>query len=462
MPKITPRKLHLVLLLALLLLILSMPIQPSVSAHAAKAGVEYWAVIVGVADYPYTVAGDLDYTDDDAYDVRDVLLASSNWEADHITMLIDSGATKANIQSAIADMATSGDADDVFFFFFSGHGTTVFDANEDEQFDNLDEALCQYDFQTPGPGPITDDELGDWLSALPGAPVLVATDTCYSGGMIKTANGQSRGLLSTGVPAAGDGFAKDLDDAIDGVVLTACDYNESSYEFSELQNGLFTYYFVEGLAGAADSEGNGDGSVSMEEAFDYLYPLVVAYQMPPPEQHPQEYDNWPDEAVLAILITPTPSPTVTTTDATSVEETAAILNGIISDDGGEACQYRFEYDTDSGEPYAHHTYWTGNVITGQSFGEAISDLAKGTKYYFRAQARNSAGTGTGSEQSFLTKPDAPTNFAAISAAAGQTDLSWTRGEGAQKTKIMRKEGSYPADKDDGTQVYFHTGTALHA
>jgi len=145
-----------------------------------------------------------------------------------------------------------------------------------------------------------------------------------------------------------------------------------------------------------------------------------------------------------------------------VEETTATLNGTVSDDGGEACQYRFEYDTDSGEPYAHNTTWAGSNTSGQSFTESVSNLTKGTKYYFRAQARNSAGTGTGSEQSFLTKPDAPTNFAAISAAAGQTDLSWTRGEGAQKTKIMRKEGSYPADKDDGTQVYFHTGTALHA
>ncbi|GAF89084.1 unnamed protein product, partial [marine sediment metagenome] len=161
-----------------------MPTQPSVSAYAQKADVEYWAVIVGVANYPGY--NDLDYTDDDAYDVRDALLASTNWEADHITMLIDSGATKANIQSAIADMATNGDSNDVFFFFFSGHGTRLsYDQVPIDETDGKDEALCQYDFQPPGPGPITDDELGVWLSALPGAPVLVATDTCYSGGMIK-------------------------------------------------------------------------------------------------------------------------------------------------------------------------------------------------------------------------------------------------------------------------------------
>ncbi|MGB2853800.1 MAG: caspase family protein [Dehalococcoidia bacterium] len=405
MQKITPRKLYLVLLLALLLLTLSMPIQPSVSAHAVKADVEYWAVIVGVANYPPGVQ-DLDYTDDDAYDVLNVLLASTNWEADHITMLIDEDATKANIQSAITDMGTSGDDDDVFFFFFSGHGNRVFDQHPHDEDDSYDEALCQYDFQPPGPGPITDDELGVWLSALPGTPVLVAIDTCYSGGMIKAGQGQSRGLLGAGLPAPGDGFARDLDDAISGVVLTACDYDEYSWETDVLQNGLFTYYFVEGLAGAADGEGNGDGSVSMEEAFDYLYPLVVAYQIPPPEQHPQEYDNWPGEAVLTILIPPTSTPTVTTLDYTSLGasegQPTATLDGTITHDGGEACQYRFEYGTDSGEPYASHTDWTGSINTGESFSETISGLGEETTYYFRAQAKNTAGTSSGDELSFTT------------------------------------------------------------
>ena len=150
-------------------------------------------------------------------------------------------------------------------------------------------------------------------------------------------------------------------------------------------------------------------------------------------------------------------PEVTTDTAAPVEETTAILNGQVSNDGGEVCQYRFEYDTDSGEPYAHSTAWTGNKTSSQSFNEGISSLAKGTTYYFRAQARNSAGTGSGAELALLTKPDAPSGLAASAAGATQIDLSWTKGDGAQKTKIQRKEGGYPADKNDGTEVYFDTG-----
>ena len=88
MPKITPKKPLFILLLALLLLTLSMPIQPCSSAYAEKADVEYWAVIVGVANYPPGVQ-DLDYTDDDAYDVHDTPSASITLEENRYLALTE-------------------------------------------------------------------------------------------------------------------------------------------------------------------------------------------------------------------------------------------------------------------------------------------------------------------------------------------------------------------------------------
>jgi len=174
-------------------------------------------------------------------------------------------------------------------------------------------------------------------------------------------------------------------------------------------------------------------------------------------------NNDPDENPTIVPVTlhvSAQAPTVTTNNATSVEETTATLNGTVSDDAGEACEYRFEYDTDSGEPYSYNTSWTGSKTTGQSFNAPITSLSKGTKYYFRAQAKNSAGTASGSELTFLTKPDAPTTFNATTANSTRIDLSWTKGDGAQQTKIQRKQGSYPSNRDDGTQVYFDTGTSI--
>ncbi len=155
-------------------------------------------------------------------------------------------------------------------------------------------------------------------------------------------------------------------------------------------------------------------------------------------------------------------PSASTSDATSVEETTATLNGIVADDGGEACQYQFVYGTVAGEPYPYSTGWTGSVTTGQSFSVGVTGLSEGTKYYFVAQVQNSFGAGSGGELDFLTKPDEPvaTTFIATTVSDTQIDLSWTKGEGAWKTMVRRSTGDYPADRDDGVLVYFDTGTSF--
>ena len=193
-----------------------------------------------------------------------------------------------------------------------------------------------------------------------------------------------------------------------------------------------------------------------------------------PSYTPEQIQNYLETNAVALgasgkdnlygsgrLYLPTPSPalTVTTNAASLVEENSATLNGMVSNDGGEACQYRFGYGTTQGGPYTYTDWSVETKTTGQSFSEAISSLNKGTKYYFRAQAKNSAGTSSGSELSFLTKPDEPTSFTASTASTTQINLSWTKGAGAQKTKIQRKESSYPANRNAGTEVYFGTGTS---
>lgn len=105
---------------------------------------------------------------------------------------------------------------------------------------------------------------------------------------------------------------------------------------------------------------------------------------------------------LGEATSPPTVPTVVTSEATTIEATTATLNGMITNDGGEFCQYRFEYDTDSGDPYAQHTEWADGKVTGDAFTETIVGLAQDTTYYFRAQAQNSGGVGSGEELSFTS------------------------------------------------------------
>jgi len=151
-------------------------------------------------------------------------------------------------------------------------------------------------------------------------------------------------------------------------------------------------------------------------------------------------------------------PAVTTGNATLVEETTATLHGTITDDGGESCQYRFQWGTTQGGPYTDNTTWIGSKTTGQSFSAAITGLGKGTKYYFIAEAKNSTGTDNGTELSFLTKPDPPDPFTATAVSDTRIDLSWVKGDGAENTMVRRKTGTYPASITDGDEVFFDTGT----
>jgi hypothetical protein len=176
-------------------------------------------------------------------------------------------------------------------------------------------------------------------------------------------------------------------------------------------------------------------------------------------------EQWSDNFIDTSAVTnaaPPSLPAGTTDNATLVEETTATFHGTLVSDGGQACSYRFEYDNNSGEPYSFNTPWTGSITSGQSFSTNVSGLSRGTKYYVRAEVRNIAGTANGLESNFLTKPEAPGSGSANATAASDTqiDLSWIKGEGAQKTLVKRQTGGYPADRNAGVTVYFDTGTSV--
>lgn len=229
-------------------------------------GIEYYAVISGNG---YNCA----YADDDAFDVYDVLVSSGNWDSSNIRLLVSTASgsqhdcTYTNIQNGIAWMASQADDDDVCVFWYSGHGGYTNDVAPLDESDGYDEYIC------PEGGDILDDELTTWMSAIAGYK-LAGIDSCFSGGFIKDGNLTSRS--KPGLPRAliTDGLREDL--CLSGFnVHTACDEDESAYGSSTLQNGVFTYFFVQGLYGPADS--NSDGDVDAMEAHLYTRPLVQAY-----------------------------------------------------------------------------------------------------------------------------------------------------------------------------------------
>lgn len=163
------------------------------------------------------------------------------------------------------------------------------------------------------------------------------------------------------------------------------------------------------------------------------------------------------EVIVHIAV----APTVSSSAATGITSTTALLHGNIDDDGNEACGMRmFQWGLASGN-YTYSWNETGSFTEG-AFSHIISSLPLGTQIFWMASANNTIGTGNSSERSFwtLSLPLAPTNFQATVIGTDPTtyNLTWTMGVGANWTMIRGSSDGYPISITDGYLVYNGTGT----
>ena len=89
-------------------------------------------------------------------------------------------ATREAVTSSIREIAKELDDGDFFLLSYSGHGGTVVDVDFDE-LDGVDETWCLFD------GELLDDELSIlWAGFKPGVRLLVLSDSCHSGTLLKS------------------------------------------------------------------------------------------------------------------------------------------------------------------------------------------------------------------------------------------------------------------------------------
>jgi hypothetical protein len=114
--------------------------------------------------------------ENDAQDMQGIAQGMGYVKTD---LLLTKDATIKAVTSKIEDAAKNLKADDILLLTYSGHGAYIPDYNNDEE-DGRDETWCLYD------GQLIDDQLHDlWANFAPGVRILVVSDSCHSGTIIK-------------------------------------------------------------------------------------------------------------------------------------------------------------------------------------------------------------------------------------------------------------------------------------
>lgn len=215
-------------------------------AHAdtPPPGIVTYALVVGS-----NAAGpgqtELKYAEDDARRMGTLLVELGGYHADTVDVVLHP--TPEALRARIARLTERVRADAAagkqsrLLFYYSGHArSTALDLGASEL-------------------PLT--ELRTRLLSVPATLTVVVLDACQSGAFsrVKGATPAADFSWSSRDQLGASGFA----------VLASSTGSELSQESEQLRSSYFTHHLLVGMRGAGD--GNGDGQVSLDEAYRYAY-----------------------------------------------------------------------------------------------------------------------------------------------------------------------------------------------
>ena len=240
-------------------------INPKVEEYNRKLKAQYeggnrWAIIIGVSKYKVSpIAG----AAGGARMLAEALEKYCGYDPSRMVLMVDGARdsplhpTKKNIIAQVTTLLKEIQEKDTLLVTFSGHGVT----------DKGISYLCPIEFDSESPETAWKaDELRAILHECRASQKLLVLDSCHSGGAsatpelkppssqeMGTAFEQSRGLIT----------------------FASCRKDETA--LGTQQYGMFTYYLVRGLRGAADFDRN--GIVDSDELYKYVLlevPIAVA------------------------------------------------------------------------------------------------------------------------------------------------------------------------------------------
>jgi hypothetical protein len=247
---------------------------PPAAPPRPPPGHDRWAVVVGVGRYESPDIPRLRYAVPDAEAIYQLLTGPAGFRKEHVLLLTDTSEKKPtlrNIKWALGTfLARSAKKQDMVLVFFAGHGAPEVDPRGIER-DGLAKYLVPIDAEPDDlySTALPMDELQTIFGRIEAERVVVFLDSCYSGA------GGGRTFTSKKVRASylDDLFLERLARSKGRAIVTASRPTEVSLELGELGHGLFSYYLIEGLKGAADL--NRDGIVALQELYEYVEQQVA-------------------------------------------------------------------------------------------------------------------------------------------------------------------------------------------
>lgn len=227
----------------------------------AKSNQNAYAIVIGIESYRQKLPK-ADYAAHDAQVMTEYLTKVMGYPEENVITLINDRAAKSDMEKYFEKwLLNNVEKDGTVFIYYSGHGAPNPKTG--------DAFLVPYDAD-----PAFIDETGysikrlyDALGRLPAKDIVVALDSCFSG-----AGGRS--VIAKGARPLVMNLDKEIKPLTKNMtVMSASSGDEISSTYDEKGHGLFTYFFLKGLKGEGDV--NGDGSIDTGELFHYLKPQVM-------------------------------------------------------------------------------------------------------------------------------------------------------------------------------------------
>lgn len=260
-----------------------------------KANANLYALVIGINEYQ-NERNNLNYAYSDALSVKEKLeeISGSIFSSVDVTLLLNKEATKSNIETSLENIAKNAAPNDVFIFYFAGHGILTSENNHSEYYLAPSELVQMYD---------TEEHLNDlaistarfrkYLSNIKAQKQLLLLDACHSGGAVEKF--KTRG-------AAQEKSIFQLARSSGVVLIAASESEQFATEFDELGHGVFTYTFLEALSGKADTI-NEDQKITVSELKAYMEDQVpeISAKYGDHKQYPTGFSTGQDFPIGVLL-----------------------------------------------------------------------------------------------------------------------------------------------------------------